>query len=99
MDLTTKEKAVFYGVIPIASAVTGAIATVIASRAFGGSDPAGAIQAVVSDPGLTPAAKEKLLALINANGQQFYDLMRSVVQFSFMFLCMGLGYGLFARKS
>jgi len=81
------------GVVPIASAVIGAICTVVVQRWFGTSG-ADAMAAVASATGLTPADKLKAFEAINKNDQQFYDLVRSVLLYltaPMMVIAMSVG--------
>ena len=99
MEATRKERIILYGAVPIVAALVGAVATVVAGRIFDAGDAADAIKAVVMDPKLNAVAKSKLIELINANDQQFYDLIRSIFSSSLTILFLLVGAGVISRRS
>jgi RsiW-degrading membrane proteinase PrsW (M82 family) len=97
MEPSKRERIILYGVVPVVSAIVGAVGTVLATRFFGAGDGSDAINAILSAPGIDASAKAKLVELVNANDKQFYDLMRSMFGICSLLIGAMIGSGFFRR--
>jgi hypothetical protein len=78
MEASRRERIVLYGAVPLASAIIGAIASAVLTRAFAGSPPSDAIIAVLKAPGLSPAERAKLLELATSDTTKFYSFLNTL---------------------
>jgi uncharacterized membrane protein len=73
------ERIMLYGVVPVAAALLGSLATVWASNYLGHTAPSDAASLVLRDASLSPADKAKLLALLNNDTDKFYDFLGRIL--------------------
>lgn len=74
-----RERIILYGVIPVLSAIVGAIATVVVGRYVGGDNPSDLMTAIVKDQTLNAADKVKLMAQANVATERFYSFLASIM--------------------
>jgi hypothetical protein len=71
-----RERIILYGVIPILSAIVGALATYMIARYLGGGDhPSEVMVEILKTPNLSPADKARLMTLANVNTERFYSFL------------------------
>lgn len=74
-----RERLVLFGVIPVAAAVAGSIATVVIGKLTGGNpDPSQVVLAIVKDHSLNFEQKRQLIMLANDSTTKFYTWLSSV---------------------
>jgi hypothetical protein len=74
VEASKRERVILFGIVPIAAAVIGAVATVVIGHLTGGGGNSNdVIIAILKQPGLTPDQQAKLIALANESSSQFYS--------------------------
>ena len=80
-EQSKRERIILFGIIPVLSAISGSVATVIFTRAAGSGKVDDAIVDILRNQSYSAADKVKLLTLANAESEHFWSLLSSMMTF------------------
>ncbi|RUN76070.1 hypothetical protein EJC47_13160 [Sphingomonas sp. TF3] len=81
-EQSKRERIILFGVIPVLSAISGSIATVIFTRAAGSGKVDDAIVEILRNQSYSAEDKTKLLTLANASSDHFWSILSTMATFS-----------------
>ena len=79
---TTRDKIIFYGVVPILAAVVGAVVTVIVSNMTGAASVDESVRIILSDRSLNAAQKTDMIKLVYSQDDDFWSFLRTFLMLS-----------------
>jgi hypothetical protein len=91
VEASKRERVLLMGVVPIAAAVVGALATVLATNYFGSSPEQDTLVKMLADPHLSVADRLKVLQALKELDEPFWGVVRTLVGFlAFPIVWIGL---------
>lgn len=79
MQASKRERIILYGVVPITSAIVGAVLTVVLTRYFGTTPAEGSLTKMLANPQLSVQERLRVLQALKELDEPFWSFLRSIL--------------------